>query len=229
MSMLFIHSTFPCAWQYRDAKMCCHTKHSETRLKQTNKKNALEKGNYKKKSDHLKYLSISYLNLETFLTLVSKNYFFFPDVFNSLIIAAWIQTHMYSFSAFVLISMTKCFHSPSCLTLCLFLVSPRQNLDFISSARVSVCVIWQLRAHAVDLNGNQVENPIDIVINVIDQNDNRPEFAHTTFNGSVPEGSKPGNHIHHTEGLVPLNNRRVWVDSCALPRRLLCDGCDSAG
>ncbi|XP_071342915.1 cadherin-2-like isoform X3 [Trachinotus anak] len=51
---------------------------------------------------------------------------------------------------------------------------------------------FHLRAHAVDLNGNQVENPIDIVINVIDQNDNRPEFTHTTFNGSVPEGSKPG-------------------------------------
>lgn len=50
----------------------------------------------------------------------------------------------------------------------------------------------QLRAHAVDLNGNQVENPIDIVINVIDMNDNRPEFIHPIWNGTVPEGSKPG-------------------------------------
>lgn len=50
----------------------------------------------------------------------------------------------------------------------------------------------QLRAHAVDLNGNQVENPIDIVINVIDMNDNRPEFSHQMWNGTVPEGSKPG-------------------------------------
>uniref|UniRef100_A0A7N6BVU4 Cadherin domain-containing protein n=1 Tax=Anabas testudineus TaxID=64144 RepID=A0A7N6BVU4_ANATE len=54
---------------------------------------------------------------------------------------------------------------------------------------------FHLRAHAVDLNGNQVENPIDIVINVIDQNDNRPEFTHTIFNGSVPEGSKPGSFV----------------------------------
>ncbi|KAM8890327.1 cadherin-2-like [Synchiropus picturatus] len=54
---------------------------------------------------------------------------------------------------------------------------------------------FHLRAHAVDLNGNQVENPIDIVINVIDQNDNRPEFTHTMFNGSVPEGSKPGSFV----------------------------------
>ncbi|XP_034003674.1 cadherin-2-like [Trematomus bernacchii] len=54
---------------------------------------------------------------------------------------------------------------------------------------------FHLRAHAVDLNGNQVENPIDIVINVIDQNDNRPEFTHTIFNGTVPEGSKPGSFV----------------------------------
>lgn len=49
-----------------------------------------------------------------------------------------------------------------------------------------------MRAHAVDINGNQVENPIDIVINVIDMNDNRPEFLHQVWNGTVPEGSKPG-------------------------------------
>ncbi|XP_067086433.1 cadherin-2-like [Osmerus mordax] len=54
---------------------------------------------------------------------------------------------------------------------------------------------FHLRAHAVDLNGNQVENPIDIVINVIDMNDNRPEFTHSTYNGSVPEGSKPGSFV----------------------------------
>uniref|UniRef100_A0A8C9WCS7 Cadherin 2 n=1 Tax=Scleropages formosus TaxID=113540 RepID=A0A8C9WCS7_SCLFO len=51
---------------------------------------------------------------------------------------------------------------------------------------------FHLRAHAVDLNGNQVENPIDIVINVIDMNDNRPEFVHQIWNGTVPEGSRPG-------------------------------------
>uniref|UniRef100_A0A673XTD9 Cadherin 2, type 1, N-cadherin (neuronal) n=1 Tax=Salmo trutta TaxID=8032 RepID=A0A673XTD9_SALTR len=54
---------------------------------------------------------------------------------------------------------------------------------------------FHLRAHAVDLNGNQIENPIDIVINVIDMNDNRPEFTHTIYNGSVPEGSKPGSFV----------------------------------
>ncbi|NP_001292329.1 cadherin-2 precursor [Oryzias latipes] len=54
---------------------------------------------------------------------------------------------------------------------------------------------FHLRAHAVDLNGNQVENPIDININVIDMNDNRPEFGHQIWNGTVPEGSKPGTFV----------------------------------
>lgn len=51
----------------------------------------------------------------------------------------------------------------------------------------------------MDLNGNQVENPIDIVINVIDMNDNRPEFTHQIWNGTVPEGSKPGNKLEQAE------------------------------
>ncbi|XP_077390691.1 cadherin-2-like [Festucalex cinctus] len=54
---------------------------------------------------------------------------------------------------------------------------------------------FHLRAHAVDLNGNQVETPVEIHINVIDQNDNRPEFTHNVFNGTVPEGSKPGTFV----------------------------------
>ncbi|CAO2593285.1 Cdh2 [Lemmus lemmus] len=54
---------------------------------------------------------------------------------------------------------------------------------------------FHLRAHAVDINGNRVENPIDIVISVIDMNDNRPEFLHHVWNGSVPEGSKPGTYV----------------------------------
>ncbi|CAG04079.1 unnamed protein product [Tetraodon nigroviridis] len=50
---------------------------------------------------------------------------------------------------------------------------------------------YHLRAHAVDMNGNQVENPIDLYIFVIDMNDNRPEFKNQIYNGSVDEGSKP--------------------------------------
>lgn len=44
----------------------------------------------------------------------------------------------------------------------------------------------------MDVNGNQMEPPIDLYIYVIDMNDNRPEFKNQVYNGSVPEGSKPG-------------------------------------
>ncbi|CAM9319437.1 unnamed protein product, partial [Lampetra planeri] len=54
---------------------------------------------------------------------------------------------------------------------------------------------FHLRAHAVDMNGNQVENPIDLYIYVIDMNDNRPEFHNQVYNGSVAEGSKPGSSV----------------------------------
>uniref|UniRef100_A0A8C3AB10 Cadherin-4 n=1 Tax=Cyclopterus lumpus TaxID=8103 RepID=A0A8C3AB10_CYCLU len=54
---------------------------------------------------------------------------------------------------------------------------------------------FHLRAHAVDMNGNQVENPIDLYIYVIDMNDNRPEFLNQVYNGSVAEGSKPGSSV----------------------------------
>ncbi|XP_049327617.1 cadherin-4 isoform X2 [Astyanax mexicanus] len=54
---------------------------------------------------------------------------------------------------------------------------------------------YHLRAHAVDVNGNQMEPPIDLYIYVIDMNDNRPEFKNQVYNGSVPEGSKPGTSV----------------------------------
>ncbi|KAM4741811.1 cadherin-4 isoform 3-T3 [Anableps anableps] len=56
-------------------------------------------------------------------------------------------------------------------------------------------MLVRLRAHAVDMNGNQVENPIDLYIYVIDMNDNRPEFQNQVYNGSVAEGSKPGSSV----------------------------------
>ncbi|KAL4655286.1 cadherin-4 isoform X1 [Arapaima gigas] len=54
---------------------------------------------------------------------------------------------------------------------------------------------YHLRAHAVDMNGNKVENPIDLYIYVIDMNDNRPEFRNQVYNGSVAEGAKPGTYV----------------------------------
>ncbi|XP_040185592.1 cadherin-1-like [Rana temporaria] len=46
--------------------------------------------------------------------------------------------------------------------------------------------------YAVSSNGQQVENPIEIIIKVTDQNDNRPYFTQQVFEGTVTEGSKPG-------------------------------------
>ncbi|XP_053570971.1 cadherin-2 [Bombina bombina] len=67
---------------------------------------------------------------------------------------------------------------------------------------------FHLRAHAVDVNGNQVENPIDIVINVIDMNDNRPEFLRQVWNGTIPEGSKPGTYVMTVTALDEDDHRQ---------------------
>ncbi|XP_029912574.1 cadherin-4-like [Myripristis murdjan] len=65
---------------------------------------------------------------------------------------------------------------------------------------------YHLRAHAVDMNGNQVENPIDLYIYVIDMNDNRPEFKNQVYNGSVDEGSKPGTYVMHVSAFDADDN-----------------------
>ncbi|XP_053304540.1 blastomere cadherin-like [Spea bombifrons] len=51
---------------------------------------------------------------------------------------------------------------------------------------------YRLLSHAVSENGQPVEEPMEIIIKVIDQNDNRPKFVEEVFKGSVREGSQPG-------------------------------------
>ncbi|XP_072278680.1 EP-cadherin-like [Pyxicephalus adspersus] len=51
---------------------------------------------------------------------------------------------------------------------------------------------YKLQSHAVSENGHQVEEPMDIIIDVIDQNDNRPQFTQEVFRGFVREGVQPG-------------------------------------
>uniref|UniRef100_A0A673U2F7 Cadherin-1 n=1 Tax=Suricata suricatta TaxID=37032 RepID=A0A673U2F7_SURSU len=49
-----------------------------------------------------------------------------------------------------------------------------------------------LYSHAVSSNGEAIEDPMEIVVTVTDQNDNKPEFTQQVFEGSVPEGALPG-------------------------------------
>nr|DBA16893.1 TPA: hypothetical protein GDO54_002420 [Pyxicephalus adspersus] len=51
---------------------------------------------------------------------------------------------------------------------------------------------YTILVYAVSSNGQKVENPIEIIIKVTDQNDNRPFFIQAIFEGTVAEGSKPG-------------------------------------
>lgn len=54
---------------------------------------------------------------------------------------------------------------------------------------------YTLLSHAVSSNGNAVEDPMEIVITVTDQNDNRPQFIKEVFEGSVMEGALPGTSV----------------------------------
>uniref|UniRef100_A0A8C3YCE9 Cadherin-1 n=1 Tax=Catagonus wagneri TaxID=51154 RepID=A0A8C3YCE9_9CETA len=52
-----------------------------------------------------------------------------------------------------------------------------------------------LYSHAVSSNGEAIEDPMEIVITVTDQNDNKPEFTQEVFRGSVMEGALPGTSV----------------------------------
>ncbi|XP_075621565.1 B-cadherin isoform X2 [Balearica regulorum gibbericeps] len=54
---------------------------------------------------------------------------------------------------------------------------------------------YHLFSHAVSENGKPVEEPMEIIITVTDQNDNKPQFTQEIFRGSVPEGALPGTSV----------------------------------
>uniref|UniRef100_A0A8D0GFW3 Cadherin-1 n=1 Tax=Sphenodon punctatus TaxID=8508 RepID=A0A8D0GFW3_SPHPU len=54
---------------------------------------------------------------------------------------------------------------------------------------------YKLFSHAVAANGQPVEDPMEIIIKVSDQNDNRPQFTQKEFVGFVMEGVKPGTSV----------------------------------
>ncbi|GCB80108.1 hypothetical protein scyTo_0017084 [Scyliorhinus torazame] len=55
--------------------------------------------------------------------------------------------------------------------------------------------LYNLIAFARDESGVEVEQPVDIVVKVIDQNDNRPTFTASTFYGNVSEGAATGTEV----------------------------------
>uniref|UniRef100_A0A7N6BW78 Cadherin-1 n=1 Tax=Anabas testudineus TaxID=64144 RepID=A0A7N6BW78_ANATE len=50
----------------------------------------------------------------------------------------------------------------------------------------------QFQAHAVAESSGNAEEPMEIIVNVIDQNDNKPVFSQDTYLGDVPESSLAG-------------------------------------
>uniref|UniRef100_A0A8D1GZU1 Cadherin 15 n=1 Tax=Sus scrofa TaxID=9823 RepID=A0A8D1GZU1_PIG len=58
---------------------------------------------------------------------------------------------------------------------------------------------FRLRAFALDLGGSTLEEPTDLEIVVVDQNDNRPVFRQEVFTGQVLEGAVPGTLVTRAE------------------------------
>ncbi|XP_074864627.1 cadherin-15 [Carettochelys insculpta] len=54
---------------------------------------------------------------------------------------------------------------------------------------------FRLRAFALNLGGTTLEEPTDLEIVVMDQNDNRPLFRQEVFTGHVVEGAVPGTYV----------------------------------
>lgn len=52
-----------------------------------------------------------------------------------------------------------------------------------------LCCSSQFKAYAIVDGSGDAEEPMDIVVNVIDQNDNKPTFVKDTFLGEVAEAS----------------------------------------
>ncbi|NXM81661.1 CADH1 protein, partial [Oenanthe oenanthe] len=54
---------------------------------------------------------------------------------------------------------------------------------------------YVLYSHAVSANGQPLEDPMEIIITVTDQNDNRPIFTQQVFVGYIEENAKPGTSV----------------------------------
>ena len=54
---------------------------------------------------------------------------------------------------------------------------------------------YTLFSHAVSASGQPVEDPMEIIITVMDQNDNKPVFIKEVFVGYIEENAKPGTSV----------------------------------
>uniref|UniRef100_A0A8C4SF94 B-cadherin-like n=1 Tax=Erpetoichthys calabaricus TaxID=27687 RepID=A0A8C4SF94_ERPCA len=54
---------------------------------------------------------------------------------------------------------------------------------------------YLLTVHAAFINGTSAEDPMIVIVFVVDENDNNPEFISNTFIGNVNEGSQPGTSV----------------------------------
>ncbi|XP_037321858.2 B-cadherin isoform X1 [Pungitius pungitius] len=66
------------------------------------------------------------------------------------------------------------------------------NLYITQPLDREVQAAYMFQAHAVADGAGTAEAPMDIIVNVIDQNDNKPFFAQNTFLGEVAEASQIG-------------------------------------
>nr|XP_058135520.1 cadherin-1-like [Dasypus novemcinctus] len=62
---------------------------------------------------------------------------------------------------------------------------------------------YTLFLHALSSDGVAVEDPMETVIAVTDQNDNRPRFTQEVFEGSVMEGALPGTSVMQVSATDP--------------------------
>lgn len=72
----------------------------------------------------------------------------------------------------------------------------------------------QHQVSALDAQGNTVEGPVPVTIEVKDINDNRPVFLHRHYEGSVRQNSRPGN--RQEPGDIWQNGRFVWLTAMTI-------------
>lgn len=83
------------------------------------------------------------------------------------------------------------------------IISVVEGFGNLQTLQIWIFLLPQLLSHAVSENGKPVEEPMEIIVTVTDQNDNKPQFTQEVFRGSVLEGATPGKEGRMWGGLSP--------------------------